>query len=566
MIKPCFPLFRKSAADASSPLRRLSGTLASAAILILCLLASALGARADDDRHWTTTNHVHKGIITRAASSGSATALDDSSVTGGHNYLGKFTLSYALWSLEGQPVEDYIFVWDWQPGDLVVGRGPAGNITTADLAKYPDLPKQFYSIRPISVTLATEIEFYDAQDFRFGLGTKTVKPDLIAPAGPNEPLHVPGSPTWQDFFRCDYQNPALTVNGAKPAATDFASRNKERFQQAVRVQLVRPKITAVEWPEGELRMIADEFNRREGVEKQRQADALARAQARSNQVAQAGAATNTSTAPKLATGPNPFEQAAGQSGGPNPFEQAASRNASSGPANPFELARSGVRTGPENPFEANARQEAEERAQQEQLAEIERQKEEREEARQEAIAQREEEARQRKFAAELAASQHNYEDDAADRAYRRAYNQQNQERAARAAQSQNNNFFLDLQQQIGRMYGNNSASSVYGNPNTATGSSSGGAGSGLSLHVGKASQPTKIGPGPCPWCGGTGKCSNCKGTGEVPTTTMEVPAEKSSVIYPGMPMKTITSSPVCPQCNGSGECPHCHGTGLDPSQ
>jgi len=248
-----------------------------------------------------------------------------------------------------------------------------------------------------------------------------------------------------------------------------------------------------------------------------------------------GAVATTNTAPKLATGPNPFEQAAGQSGGPNPFEQAASRNAGSAPANPFELARSGVRTGPENPFEANARQEAEERARQEQLAEIERQKKEREEARQEAIAQREEAERQRKFAAELAASQHNYEDDAADRAYRRASNQQNQERGARAAQSQNNNFFLELQQQIGRMYGNNSASSVYADPSTVAGNSSGKGGN--ASGASGTSGSVKPRPGAdgawhttavnsqtgqsyvyqdiwtiCPFCGGTG-CSNCKGTG-----------------------------------------------------
>ena len=241
-----------------------AGSLRPGSLLCLLLLSALLAARADDERHWTTTNHVHNGIIARAASTGSPIALDDSSVPGGRNYLGKFTLSYALWSLSQEPVHDYIFVWEWLPGELVVGHGPAGRVTTSDLAKYPDLAKHFASLKPLSVTLETDIQFYDAQNALVGFGHKTVKPDIIGPAGGGEPLHVPGSPHWEDFFRKD------------PPASDRASQNKKLFQDAARVQLVRPRLAAIEWPEASLKLIADEFTRREAAEKQRQADALAR--------------------------------------------------------------------------------------------------------------------------------------------------------------------------------------------------------------------------------------------------------------------------------------------------
>jgi hypothetical protein len=76
-------------------------------------------------------------------------------------------------------------------------------------------------------------------------------------------------------------------------------------------------------------------------------------------------ATNAPAKPKLATKPNPFEQAAGKTNvAPNPFEQANDKPSSA--PNPFEAANSGnVRSKPENPFEKDARLKAEEFARKE---------------------------------------------------------------------------------------------------------------------------------------------------------------------------------------------------------
>ena len=531
-----------------------------AAMLIFTLLAFST-ARADEERHWTdTATHAHKGIIPCTTGSGSSSGLDDSSVAGGRNYIGQFKLSYALWSLVQDPVHDYIFSWDWQTGNRIVGKGPDGNpITTSDLARYPDLAGQFAALKPVSVTLLADLEFYNAQNRRYAMGTITVYPDLIGAAGEKEPLHVPGSPKWEDFFQYSY-GPAI-------GAADRATRNKKLFDEATSVKLVRPKLTAVDWPEGSLTLIAGEFTRREAAEKQRLTNELARAQAKSNQLAQASAAAKTNAAPKLATGPNPFEQAAKKSGSPNPFEQAANGTASSGPANPFELAQAGVRTGPENPFETNARLERERQQELARQAEIARQ----EQARQDEIARqereeqerkdelaRQEEQRRQEYRDQLAAQERNSEADAEDRAYRRAYNQANRDKAAWMSRNSSQNFGLELQQHFQQTYGN-SASSVYVDPSKVVGyrpgqgpGSSGGAWTGATAFTTDGGTGGAGASGPTPSSSQSSPpttpsfahkvCPGCNGTGKV-----TISAGTHNEIY-GTPGTTIT----CDMCGGKG--------------
>jgi len=346
-----------------------------AAIIVLTLLAFT--ARADDDRHWTTTNHIHRGILQRGPG---GSGLDDGAA-GGRGYIGQFKLTYSLWSVMDEALDDFIFSWEWQPGNLVVGRGPAGNITSTDLAKYPDLARNFAALKPISVTLATDIEFYNVQGQRYGAGTKTVRPDLIGPAGEKEPMHLTGSPTWENFFQCENhpsanRTAAFTIAG-QPAASDNsaavapASRNKKLFVEAAHVRLLYPKITAVEWPEGALNLIADEFTRREAAEKKRLEDAKKPAEAKpKTAVKPPGTGPNALERAANGTAKNPLElAAAGQSSRPlNPLERAANGDTK----NPLELASQGVRLAPENPLEKTVRLEAVERAR---LAEIARQAE-----------------------------------------------------------------------------------------------------------------------------------------------------------------------------------------------
>jgi len=519
-----------------------------AAICIFTLLAFTT-ARADSERHWTEPSpHAHKGIITTS----NPNYLDS------RGYIGEFTLSYALWSLLQDPVHDYIFSWDWRAGNHPVGNGPDGNsITTADLAKYPDLAQQFAALKPVAVTLKANLEFYDAQNRCYARGQITVCPDLIGAAREKEPLHVPGSPHWENYFEYDYGG----VGGILTDA-DRATRNKKLFEEATSVKLVRPKITAVDWPEGALSLIAGEFTRREAAEKARLAEAKKLAEAKAKLLASAP----TNPPPKLATGPNPFEQAAQKPGSPNPFEQAANGPASSGPANPFELAQAGVRTGPENPFETNDRLERERQAELARQAEIARQ----EQARRDEIARqeqaerdrkeelaRQEEQRRQEYLEQLAAQERNYEADAADRAYRRAYNQQNRDKAAYMSRSSSQNFGLELQRHIQQTFGN-SASSTYVDPSKVVGyrpgqgpNSSGGGPHGTaveSAYTGTDSSASRSTPSSsrssppttptfahrmCPGCHGTGKITISAGT--------------HNEVY-GTPGTTIT----CDMCGGKG--------------
>ena len=204
-------------------------------LLVLSMVLTA-PAHAEDDRNWTTADRIHRGLLIRTANGSSGL---EAGAVGGHSFIGKFTLTYALWSLGGEPVQDYVFSWDWLPGNLVVGRGAAGDITTGDLAKYPDLAREFFGLKPGSVTIETELEFYNDQNHRAGVATKTIRPDLIGISGEIEPLHVPGSPNWETFFNFEYNDP---VNHNQLADSERAIWNKKNFQDAKRVQLVRPKL------------------------------------------------------------------------------------------------------------------------------------------------------------------------------------------------------------------------------------------------------------------------------------------------------------------------------------
>ncbi|NOS72679.1 MAG: hypothetical protein HOP33_22495, partial [Verrucomicrobia bacterium] len=255
--------------------------------IVLLAFALAVLPQARADSHWTT-NGVHKGVLTLSAEPGAVAALDSPDVPGGHNYLGKFTLTYSLSTILGEPVHDFNFSWDWHKSDLIVARRPGRTITTTDLGRHPALSRAFSSLKPLSITLTTRINFYGTNGEQIGFGFKNVNPGLVEQAGTQEMLHLPGSPRWSDFFTCDFPD--------NPSRDELSRRNRELFQKAARVVLGDPKVSAIEWPEDALMRIADEFLRLEPPAPQ--------------------------PVRAVATSPNPFEQATRKNSG----EPAAQEN------------------------------------------------------------------------------------------------------------------------------------------------------------------------------------------------------------------------------------------------
>jgi hypothetical protein len=427
------------------------------------MLSPLLVARGD--QHWTT-NGIHKGFVERSVQSCSTSGLDGSPTTGGRGYLGQYRLGYALWSLMGAPMHDFVFTWDWRDADLVVAEVHGRTVTTRDLAKYPELAKRFYALKPYAVTGETTTEFYDTAERRFGVATKTIQPDAIDRAGVPDPLHVAGSPDWADFFR---------DNSADNASREgLASRHKKLFTDAARVQLTQPKLTAIEWPDTMLRLIADEFVRREAAEKE--------------------AASKPKTKP---------------SDGLNPLERAVQAERK---LNPLELASQGIRTKPENPLEKSVRLEGEEQARQAAIrqeenhkAELARQSDRAEEAQRQAEAER-----QREFAADMARAERDAEERAVDAAYQRAARAQARDKRRYESQSPWANFQSDMNQRMRE---------IGGSPGSAGGSAWDPAGARAPLPnpndtgSGRSTSPFK--PVDSNWHWATVKvtCSRCDGKG-----------------------------------------------------
>ena len=358
--------------------------------LLWCLLVLwPLPTLSNSSQHWTT-NGTHKGFVEQIVPPGATSGLDSTSTKGGRDYLGQYRLGYALGSLMGEPVQDFVFTWDWRDGDLVVAAVQGRTVTTRDLAKYPDLAKRFYALKPFAVTVETSAEFYDTAEHRFSVGAKTVQPDMIDKAGVPDPLHVPGSPEWADFFGDNAQDNA--------SREGLASRHKKLFKDAASVRLTQPKITAIEWPETMLRLIADEFVRRE--------------------------AEKASASKPVAKPPD----------GLNPMERAALAERK---LNPLEMASQGIRTKPENPMEKSVRLESEANARQaairqeaDRQAELARQAQWAEDQRRHA-----EEERQREFAADMARAERDAEERADNAAYQRAVRAQARDKHLRESRS-----------------------------------------------------------------------------------------------------------------------------------
>ena len=320
--------------------------------------------------HYTTNGMHHGQVATRSLGA----ALDQ------RGLIGEIRLSYSLWTIAGEPVRDFLFWWKWKEGPLPVGTFTESNrvynITTVELQKYPELLNEFYSCKPLDITLRAGIWFDTMMDSQ-PHATMEFAPDFIEPSGVQQKFSVPGSPDWADYFEV----PAISGTAYVVDREYRKKFNRNRFNLSLRVFLTSPQIAKVSWDELGFKNIVVEFMRRE--KKEAVLAEKAKQKAKPNPLS--GASANK---------PNPFEQ---QTAKANPFE--------TGKKNPFEVKVA------ENPFEKDARLERERlagleqerlaRLEQERQARLEREQEESERAAELASIRRErlaEQSRQRQSA------------------------------------------------------------------------------------------------------------------------------------------------------------------------
>ena len=352
-------------------------------ILGLLLAASAPGwARDPRDTH-TTSDGAHKGQI--FLKRGNGDALDRS------GRIGEIQLSYALWTVAGEPAEDYKMRWQRWDGPVrdefkLVGTYKGTAVTIRSLAKYPDLKKRFEQCAPTDIQFHGTLYFDPTAMSDYpgapGSATITFKPDVVEAAGKPQDFSAPGSRDWADFFTLN--SLALYLSGwdaVMPERAYHAKVNKETFTKAKRVILTDLEIVKVEWNEAEFSNIAEEYLQREKQEKEKQAQALKK---------------------------------------PNPFEQPASPAVAK--ANPFTAKTN-------NPFETKA---AENPLEQQQRLERERLEQERQEQERLAQVAREQAKLEQERLAQVAREQATLEEERVAQAAREAEERERQERVAMA--------------------------------------------------------------------------------------------------------------------------------------
>lgn len=479
------------------------GTLVTVVLAFVVLPAIA-------DEHWTT-NGVHKGVLERSVPTASGSGLDDQTVAGGHDYIGKYRLAYALWSLDEKPVHDFVFTWDWREADLVVTKVDGNVVMISNLMSYQDLARQFLEIRPVAVTIETSAEFRDAANHRFALIKKVIQPDMIDRAGSTNPVHGPGCPGWADFFQ---------ASGAK---------NKQVFEDAASVCLTEPKLIAIEWPQEILDLLGKEFLRRKAV----------------------GRAT---------TGLNPLEKGVLESAADvareNPLERSVRDE------NDRALARA-EKLEAEGPRAEVDRLAAEERAR------IALQAASNEDSARARRLQAEEE-RLRESEQGFVQQIQRASQDAQDRAFQRAAAAQRRrkqwnETHPLLATSQGWNFTVPENEapNSAPSFNFGVSSDRFGFPSQSTfkSTSFGGSGEPFTL-VGETPKKTrKVYDFPCESCDGTAKCSGCRGKGNLSwTETVTLAHPGATVVTPDDPKGERQFTETCSQCQGSGVCQRCKGT------
>lgn len=158
----------------------------------------------------------------------------DLNCPGGRGYIGTVRIPFHLGVYMGEPTYKYGFYWDWyDKNNLMVD--PEHSIRLSDLRKYPNLYDRFMAMKPINLDFTADMLLYEKGRLigtaEFSIkGSKWQIP--ITAAGEIDADLIPGSPSWNDFFRIK--------NSSYPD-------NKSLFTAADHIEFKNLKIVRVEW-------------------------------------------------------------------------------------------------------------------------------------------------------------------------------------------------------------------------------------------------------------------------------------------------------------------------------
>ena len=233
------------------------------AIVALALAVSAqapLAAHADDPATAAAKAPAPGTYKGHVENSGPGTMIDP------FGLIGRVKLDYALWTLMGEPVEDYLFRWELAPTFRIPTTGDLVNVAALE-RDAPELASELRSLAPLSVTLSLEAAFFDTptrSTWLIGTADLEVTPDLVSPSGKPQAMSFPGSPNWDKWFS------NVRVGTTPPcAAADIADCTKALWKRTRHLELEYPKVIHVEWPESSTRRVLtkiSKFLRRTAVE------------------------------------------------------------------------------------------------------------------------------------------------------------------------------------------------------------------------------------------------------------------------------------------------------------
>lgn len=155
-------------------------------VVFACVTARASAQTVAQPR---TNAGIHKGVVTFAPNG----------VGDPHKRICQIQLSYGLWTLLEEPVEDYLFKWDACPDtDATLSGRTFADVKLAN----PEYSDRLDQLTPLDVVLRGTVSFYSTAvgGTPFATGTLDINPDLISPSGKPAAFSVPGSPEWDKWF------------------------------------------------------------------------------------------------------------------------------------------------------------------------------------------------------------------------------------------------------------------------------------------------------------------------------------------------------------------------------
>ena len=207
--------------------------------------------------------------------------------------MDNYKVSFAFWTLLGEPVCDYKFNWNYAKSMNTEISHIFNNkryvFRFNDLTKYPDLKHQFEYISPMpNIQIKVKLHFLnsdirhkDMKEAGIAVCYHIINIDLADRAGITDNFSVPGSGSWTETFTDVNINESastrdrdwLTRNNIKQGYLD--PKDKETFERTMKIVFKNtknievelsqpgPEIVALKWPVTEIMRILDEYCRRE---------------------------------------------------------------------------------------------------------------------------------------------------------------------------------------------------------------------------------------------------------------------------------------------------------------